>query len=66
LEFNVHFQHKYGYIRDEGGGVPLLTMVLIRYVTTGVSSTAQCLNVQEGISSMQGEVFYTEDNVWGF
>jgi len=21
LEFNVHFQHKYGYIRDERSGV---------------------------------------------
>jgi len=27
LEFNVPFQHKYGYIRDEGSYVNLLHMI---------------------------------------
>jgi len=44
----------------EEGGLPVCNMVLIRRVTTGVNSIAQCLKAQYGMQSCPGLVFLTE------
>ena len=48
----------------EGGGMPICNTVLIRRVTTGANSIAQCLKTQCGMQSCPGLVFLTEFSSW--
>jgi len=55
LEFNVPFQHKYGYIRDEGEQVVAIANVMsqctIKYQTelmTNLPSSKRTLNLNAG------------------
>jgi len=44
----------------EEGGMPVCNILLMRKVTTGVNSIAQCLKTQYGMQSCPGLVFLTE------
>jgi len=58
LEFNVPFQHKYGYIRDEGSYVNLLHMIKAK----------KYMNLQKQLMHRQNWVIKTCKDVlvsWG-